>query len=184
MVWKLVVRIQIPHVTDDLALVSDSKDEMQYMLEDSRGFANQEHYIINPTKSGMLVYGNESKPNYDFTMFGKPIKIEQHCTHLGIFKDNKIKVNIEEKVSLARKTSYALMGAGVHAGNRVTKLLCAYMWPTYVISRLVYGLEVQKLSRTDVYGLERFQRKYLARFKDLQIKHPIVLLSRLWEYLQ
>ena len=159
-------------VADDLALVSDPKDEMQYMLEDSGGFANQEHYIIHPTKSGMLVYGNGSKPNYDFTMFNKPIKIEQHCTHLGIFRDNKIKVNIEEKVGLARKIAYALMGAGLHAGNGVTKSLCAYMWSTYVIPRLVYGLEVQNLSRTDIESLERFQRKCLRQIQGLPDKTP------------
>ena len=118
----VVGSIQISNimVADDLALVSDSKDEMQYMLEDSRGFANQEHCMVHLTKSGMLVYGNGSKPNYDFTMFNQPIKIEQRCTHLGIFRDNKIKVNIGEKVSLARKTAYTLTGAGLHAGNGVT----------------------------------------------------------------
>ena len=86
---------------------------MQYVLEDSGGFANQDHYIIHPTKSGMLVYGNGSKPKYDFTMFGKPIKIVEHSTHLGLFRANKLKANIEENVSLARKTAYALMGAGL-----------------------------------------------------------------------
>ena len=67
----VVGSIQIPHITvaDDLALVSDSKDEMQYMLEDSGGFANQEHYVIHPTKSGMLVYGNGSHHHHHHIRF-------------------------------------------------------------------------------------------------------------------
>ena len=79
---------------------------------------------------------------------------------------------IEEKVSLARKTAYALMGAGLHAGNGVTKPLCAYMWSTYVVPRLVYGLEVQNLSRTDIESLERFQRKCLRQIQGLPDKTP------------
>ena len=52
--------IRIPHVTvaDDLALLSNSKNEMQYMIDDTGGFANQERYFIHPMKSGVLIYGN------------------------------------------------------------------------------------------------------------------------------
>ena len=46
------------------------------------------------------------------------------------------------------------------------------MWPTYVIPRLVYGLEVEKLSRTDIDGLEGFQRKCLCQIPGLPDKTP------------
>ena len=50
-------------------------------------------------------------------MGGKRIKFESHCNHLGIFRDIKQKVIIEEKISLGRKTAYALLGVGLHSGN-------------------------------------------------------------------
>ena len=75
-------------------------------------------------------------------------------------------------MGLARKIANALMGAGLHAGNGVTKPLCAYMWSTYVIPRLVYGLEVQNLSRTDIESLERFQQKCLRQIQGLPDKTP------------
>ena len=102
--------IQIPHITvaDYLALVTDSEYEMQYMLEDSEALQ-----IRTTTLFTRLKVGCGSKLKYDFTMFGKPIKIVEHSTHLGLFRDNKIKANIEENVSLARKTAYSLMGAGL-----------------------------------------------------------------------
>ena len=90
-------------------------------------------------------------------MGGKRIKFESQCNHLGIFRDIKQKVNIEEKINLRRKTAYALMGAGLHSGNGLMKPLRAYLWSTYVNPRVVYGLEVQKLSRTDVESLEKLQ---------------------------
>ena len=105
-------------------------------------------------------------------MGGKSIECEGQCNHLGIFRDIKQKVNIEEKISLRRKTAYALMGAGLHSGNGLTKPLCAYLWSTYVTPRVVYGLEAHKLSRTDVESLEKFQRKCLRQIQWLPDKTP------------
>ena len=73
----------------------------------------------------------KSKSCNGFTMFGKTLKAEQYSTHLGVFRDVKKKINTEEKVTLSRKTAYALMGAGLHSGNGLTKQLCAYLWNTY-----------------------------------------------------
>ena len=101
-------------------------------------------------------------------MGGKRIKFESQCNHLGIFRDIKQKVNIEEKISLRRKTAYASVGAGLLSGNGLTKPL----WSTYVIPRVVYGPEVQKLSRTDVESLEKFQRNCLRQIQGLPDKTP------------
>ena len=90
----------------------------------------------------MLLYSNGVKSTWDqlgFDMGGKRIKFESQCNHLGIFRDIKQKVNIEEKI---RKTVYALMGAVLHSGNGLTKPLCAYLRSTYLIPRVVYSLEV------------------------------------------
>ena len=53
--------VRIPHITvsDDLAVLSNSRNEMQHMLDDTGEFANMERYIIHPTKSGVLTYSNE-----------------------------------------------------------------------------------------------------------------------------
>ena len=75
-------------------------------------------------------------------------------------------------MSLRRKTAYALVGEGLLSRNGLTKPLCAYLWSTYVIPRVVYGLEVQKLSRTDVESLEKFQRNCLWQIQGLPDKTP------------
>ena len=121
----------------------------------------------------MLLYSNGVKSTCNqirFDMDGKRIKFESQCNHLGIFRDIKQKVNIEEKISLGRKTMYTLMGAGLHSGKGLKKPLCAYLWSTYVIPRVVHGLEVQKLSKTNVESLEKFQRKCLWKIERLQDK--------------
>ena len=110
--------ICVPHimVSDDRALITNSEDEMQGIVEDTRESANQEQYVIHPTKSGVLLYSHGVKSTYDqlgFDMGGKRIKFDSQCNHLGIFRDIKQKVSIEEKISLRKKTAYTLTGAGL-----------------------------------------------------------------------
>ena len=62
--------------------------------------------------------------------------------HLGISRSVKDKVNVEEKVVLGRKTAYSLMGAGFHSVNGVKTCLNGHIWNTFVVPRLIYGLEV------------------------------------------
>ena len=54
----------------------------------------------------------------------------------------------------------------------MTKHLCAHLWSTYLIPRVVHGLEVQKLSRTDMESLEKFQRKCLRQIQGLPDNTP------------
>ena len=48
--------------------------------------------------------------------------------------------------------------------------VCAYMWSTYVIPKLTYGLEIQRLAKTDLENLEKFQRKCLRQIQGLPDK--------------
>ena len=160
---------RIPHITvaDDLALLSKEENEMQYILDDSGDFSNQDHYIIHPKKSGILTYlkkfGKTSEN--DFNQQGKPIKSVESTVHLGIHRDISNKVNTDEIINSARKAAYSLMGAGLHAGNGLKQTVCAYMWSTYVIPKLTYGLEIQRLTKTDLENLEKFQRKCLRQIQ-------------------
>ena len=100
-------------------------------------------------------------------MNGKDIKVEQNTVHLGIKRDSSNRVNTEEKVNLARRAAYALMGAGFHGGDGLTPEICAFMWTSYVVPRLVYGSKVQKLFRTDFEKLEQLQRKCLRQIQGI-----------------
>ena len=116
----------------------------------------------------MLLYSNGTRSTCNHIGFDMGEKFESQCNHLGIYRD----INIVELISSGRKTAYALMGAGLHAGDGLTKHLCTYLWTIYMVPRLVYGLEVQKLSRADVESLEKLQRKFKGKFKVFQKKTP------------
>ena len=74
------------------------------------------------------------------------------------------KTDIEGWIALGRKTAYSLVGAGFHRGNGLRAAQDGHIWYTLDIPRLLYGLEVQLLKKTDIANLERFQSHCLKQF--------------------
>ena len=103
-------------------------------------------------------------------MSGKSIKNEECTIHLGISRHVKEKVNIDEKISLGRKTAYSLMGAGFHSGNGLKTCLNGHLWGAFIVPRLIYGLEILSLKKNDIENLEKFQRKSLRQIQGLPDK--------------
>lgn len=100
--------------------------------------------------SPVLLYGTE---------IGKT-KIEKH---LGIQRssDGRNRSTIEARTTLARRTAYGLMGAGLHGFNGVSPSVCLKILNTYVIPRLTFGVESLILTTDDLKLLENTYRKYL-----------------------
>ena len=103
-------------------------------------------------------------------MAGDKILCQECTVHLGISRNVKNKANIEEKISIGRKTAYSLMGAGFHSVNGLKTCLNGHIWSTFVVPRLVYGLEVLTLQRKDIENLEMIQRKSLREIQGLPDK--------------
>ena len=92
--------------------------------------------------------------------------------HLGIKRDVSGKVNVEEKVSLGHRTACSLMGAGFHSVNGLKSSQNAHIWSTFVVHRIVYGLEAVLLSHKEFECLEIFQRQSLRQIQGLPDKTP------------
>ena len=88
----------------------------------------------------------------------------------GIVRNVNGKSDIEQKVNLGRKTAYSLMGAGFHGGGGLKPSQNGHIWSTFVVPRLLYGLESILLSKKDVECLEKFQRKCLKQIQGLPDK--------------
>ena len=59
------------------------------------------------------------------------------------------------------------MGAGFHSGNGLKACLNGFIWSTFVLPRVTYGLEALILRKTDFETLEKFQRKSLKQIQGL-----------------
>jgi hypothetical protein len=53
-----------------------------------------------------------------------------------------------DRFKVARRTKYALMGSGVHGTNGLDPKTSYQIYNTYVLPRLLYGLEVLPLKTT------------------------------------
>ena len=75
----LIGHIKIPHVTvaDDLAFVTHSQMEMQFMLDCGYTFAGRNRYGIHPTKSCVLTYPNGHKcmTKCSYTKYSRQLKL-------------------------------------------------------------------------------------------------------------
>ena len=129
---------------------------MQVMVWDVEDNAGRERFIVNLSKSHALKYlSNKRKENdEDIFMYNKKIKDSKSATHLGIVRNVNGKPDIEQKINLGRKTAYSLMGAGFHGGGGLKPSQNGYIWSTFVVPRLLYGLESILLSKKDVECLE------------------------------
>ena len=63
-----------------------------------------------------------------------------HAKHLGIHREVNNKFDVDEKISLGRRTAYSLMCAGLQGGNGLKQIVGGKLWSTYVVPRFTYGL--------------------------------------------
>ena len=126
-------------------------------------------YIISTQKSCVLQCN--SKENHTWNINGHNLGRADTATHRGIKKDNKSKTGTKEvvadKIQIARRTVYALMGAGLHGLSGLNPRASIHLINCYVIPRLLYGLDVIQLSAIDVKNLNVFFNKLIKQIQHL-----------------
>ena len=67
---------------------------------------------------------------------------------------------------------YALLGSGMHGKNGISPIITVQMWNTFVIPRLLHGIEPLDVRKKDLEDLEIYQRKYLSNYSPYQREQP------------
>ena len=123
-------------------LIANSPEELQEMLSLTYNFSACNRYIIHPSKSQIITFGN--KEDISCSIGPDPVPVTDSMTHLGLLRKSDELVPsslIENRISLANRTAYSLMGAGLHGTNGLPPALCLRVYHTYVLPRMLYGLE-------------------------------------------
>ena len=151
-----------------MALLAEDKFDAQVMVWDADNSAGRKRYCIHPTKSHILWYYRCKKKDTELDIFmsGEKVDITDSTVRLGIVTNKSEAVDIEGKITLGRKTAYSIMGAGLHWGSGLKATPNGYIWSTFVIPRLLYGVDVKLLKRKDIENLEKFQRKCLKQIQN------------------
>jgi hypothetical protein len=77
--------------------------------------------------------------DYEWTMNDKNLNMPANATHLGIKRDTSskfgVKLVVPDRIQTARKTVYALMGAGLHGMNGINPMVSIHMIKCFVLPR-------------------------------------------------
>ncbi|KAK3105231.1 hypothetical protein FSP39_020278 [Pinctada imbricata] len=158
-----------PTCADDIALLSKALREAQILTNIVELTANGERFTINPTKSEILVFKTNSKSSQEVVVkYGNnQIKQVTSLKHLGIERNETNTPNITQRIETTRKTLYALLGSGLHGKNGISPAITIGMWNTFVIPRMLHGIEFLNVRRKDLDQLEMYQRKILKQLQTL-----------------
>ena len=168
------ISVAIPTCADDSAATADSLLNMQTMLNIGHGDSRRERYDYSGPKTKLTVFTKTkwAKAPTELTQMylgDTPLELVDTQLHLGIVRtaDGKANATVEKNIKTARRTSYALMGAGLHGLNGLHPSACMKIWDTYVLPILTYGLDVLRLTATNTLDMERVRLNALKRYQNL-----------------
>ena len=164
-----------PTCADDIIILTNSDEQLQTILHIVYNYSKQERYEIHPSKTKILIqkhHPNAVAPNViqSWSLGNDNIKQSNTCTHLGIDRyNNKITSDefIKDKIKLARRTAYSLMGAGFHGINGLSPVTTKRMMQLYITPRLLFGLEALIINTKQRELLEKYYRTLLRRIQSL-----------------
>ena len=171
-----------PTCADDIALISRCEHELQLMSNIVQRNCRQKRVTIHSVKSNIVLlqpHKSVTKKTFSHNLNGAEIQLSSTTTHLGLFRsETKENVaNIEDRLSLARRTLYSLINMGVHGSNRLNPRISFKIYQCYVLPRLLFGLEVLPLTATQISILAKFHIGNLRRFQTLQyLQEPRLVL--------
>lgn len=164
------IKIPVPTCADDSAVLSNSATDAQVALDLVDEYARNHRYKINATKSATISYG--SSVQLGLEIGGEEIPYCEESMHLGVCRNTDNKLNVDYRIQLARKTMYALMGAGLHGKNGLAPHVSYHIWTTYAVPRMLYGIDATIIKSSDIAKFESFQRKMLRQFQFLPKAPP------------
>lgn len=165
-----------PTCADDIVLLSSNNREMQEMLDTVNDYAADHRFKIHPTKSNSIIKTAGRRKTDDLAEKEAKLKIGENnldfkneTTHLGMTRSSadENKLNVEARITLARRTLYSLIKTGVHGTNGLNPRTSCKIFQTYVLPRLIYGLETLNLQNKDINLLTSFHLNTLKRLQSL-----------------
>ena len=160
-------------VADNLLFLSKSESDRQLQASVQEEYAQKEHYSISETKTKLmnLNENNDNINHRECILNGKALGMAEEYKHIGVTRYRNLKAAnkclVEERIKSARRTAYALMGAGFHGHNGLNPTVTKTIYNLYVLPRLLYGLETVILLQKDIDILNDFHKDVLRRIQHL-----------------
>ena len=97
--------------------------------------------------------------------------------HMGILRSSNTEDTVvRENIAKARRTLYSLMASGLHGENGLDPETCTHLLQIYILSVLVYGLEVVFSKAALMDKVNRAYKKSLKQILSLPdtVAYPAV----------
>ena len=143
-------RCPAPTCADDTALVADSHEDLQTLLNAAYIYSSMEGFQLQPAKC-MILAINTATPSQilsehtPWRLGPNPVPVVEQAPHLGIIHDGTslgVEPTIAQNIKKARGALYALMGAGLHGKNGLTPKANIHLIEIYILPILLHGLEI------------------------------------------
>jgi hypothetical protein len=111
--------------------------------------------------------------SFQWHIAGAATVLSETATHLGIKHQGAPRRGhsqadwVKEKVKVTRRTIYGLMGTGLHGTNGLDPKTSIRIYQSYALPKLLYGLGVIKLNKTQLRMIEDFHRATLRALQSL-----------------
>ena len=139
------------------------------MFGEAGGFSSCNRYQIHPTKTVVTMLSGSPEDGDSWTLGENELKVIDSTVHSGITRAGRkeSEINTTERISLARRTAYLLLNTGLHGTNGLNPKVSYVIYKCYVIPRMLYGLEVLHLTKTQLNQLERYHLRTLHQIQSL-----------------
>ena len=157
-------------VADDLLLATRTQEGMQDLIAIAESDASNEQYKFSEKKTKLMTINQSSTLNSNTVVLNKQeIAHSEEELHLGLMRTTSPNnmSTIARKITIARRTSYLLMGAGLHGTNGVGPEISRHIWTTFVTPRLTSGLEAIVMNSQEENALDDFFRANIRQIQAL-----------------
>ena len=160
---------------DDIVLMSNTKDGLQAMLDESYTYSTMWRFTFSAEKSKCIIFGesklenNRNMTERTFMLNGKVLEEVQHITHVGVELCSYQSSNhrTESVCNKAHKVIANLTTAGVRPSG-LNPIIMNNLWNKCGVTSLLYGSEVwSELCKSETQRIEKAQVRKLKLLLDL-----------------
>ena len=127
-------------------------------------------FSIHTAKTSIVVLSNKN-PDKDckWSLGDNTVHLSDTAVHLGINRAGKKEssINVKERISFARRTSYSLVNTGLHGTTGLNPMTSYIIYKAYVLPRLLYGLETLSLTKGQLEQLSKYHLQTLRNIQSL-----------------
>ncbi|CAF1093555.1 unnamed protein product, partial [Brachionus calyciflorus] len=146
---------------DDILVLADSEEDLNKLLEIVELYGQQNDLKFNHDKTHFIIFGDtlsKTKLESKIKFQGSEIKRVSVIKYLGIFLDERL----NEKINLTKRKNSYLIGfnkfkrLGIQDVN-VSSEVKLFYYKTYIRPLLYYGIEVMRLSDSQVKKVQTLE---------------------------